>query len=284
MKEKKKMTTKIESLSRKVQTLQSKLASAKETALASTAPPPAAVASSSRSPSMAAPSPSQGSAKTTIPPKFIAVLNGAGQTRLSTSPQSHSRAVSGPSSSSGPTSMPRPRTPDRNMAAPAVFKLKTPEHIRQPVESPPSEPLPPPPSTTLIGKKRSAPDDNYDSARAQGFTADGAPFNPDRDRSDLTPRVRKQTRIGAGFTPVRNIMARTMGSPQVRDTELAMPADVTNSPGRASSSRLDSKAVVKKGWLGKMRGGSSTAAQNHSRQAGGHGTSRANVFERPRGP
>lgn len=274
------MTAKIESLSRKVQTLQSKLASAKEAALASTAPSQAAVASSSRSPSMPAPSPpNQGSAKLHIPPKFIAVLNGTGQPRLSTSPQSHSRA---PSTSSGPTSMPRPKTPDRNMAAPAVFKLKTPEHIRQQVE-PPSEPLPPPPSTTLIGKKRSAPDDNYDSARAQGFTADGAPFNPDRDRSDLTPRVRKQTRVGAGFTPVRNIMARTMGSPQVRDTEVAMPADVTNSPGRASSSRSDSKAVAKKGWLGKMRGGSATASQNHSRQAGSHSASRANVFERPRG-
>lgn len=145
-------------------------------------------------------------------------------------------------------------------------------------------PVPPPSSqsTTLIGKKRSAPDDNDDSAPAQVFTADGAPFYPERDRSDLTPRVRKQTRIGAGFTPVRNIMARTLASP-VRTAEAGMPADVTNSPTRASTAHLDPRGASKKGWLGKMKGGSSAASQSHSREAGGYGMSQSSVFERPRG-
>lgn len=263
LKEKKKLTSKIEALSRKVQNLQSKLAIAKESGQAPAEP--------------AASPPPPPSQPTIIPPvpQIPAILPRPRSTTISSTPTQRTPIMSQPAMPmapsnrvvSGPSSLPRPKTPERRIHP--VFKARTPErHL------PPTMPdsLP---STSSAGKKRRAPDDFEDghSMPPQAFTAESLPSD---GRENTTPRLRRALQsVHSGFTPVRHQAPRptiSLPSPKRAVTGGAKPppfiADVTNSP-RSLSGQKGSK----RSWLGKIRGVS-------SQTSGRTVYARAPVFER----
>ncbi|KAG5351698.1 hypothetical protein C0989_005211 [Termitomyces sp. Mn162] len=267
LKENKKLTSKVESLTRKVQTLQTKLAAAK----ASIPAPVEAPANPTSQPSIQPSSPvskdigdrprSVTLASSTAPsvsaappvPSISASLSSAPPHAPSSAPRKPSyRAVSGPSS------LPRPRTPEQIIVQhPPVFKAKTPE--RKPVSSPLSESA----SSSSIGKKRRAPDDFgvCESLAPQGFTTECVPSQELSENITTTPhRRRVLSGLQSGFTPVRNRSRPVISMPSpkrlmtMKTDERPSPiiADVTNSP-RGQSSK------TKRSWLGKIRGASSQA-------------------------
>ena len=246
LKEKKKLTTKVESLTRKVQNLQAKLAAARASGaaqppefqptlpaslpLTSPTPQPTSVPISSRPRSATVPS---------APPLYPPPIE-----TLSTSmtQNSSNRVVSGPSF------LPRPKTPERRTVTP-VFKARTPERQMQPEIAP----IPPAP---VIGKKRAAPDDfgAYGNLPAQIFTADG------EDIENKTPQERKvPNSLQSGFTPVRNQSSRPIvSSPRRGAPSRTSPfiSDLTNSPHHLVQMNPSSAKQSKRGWLGKIRGNS----------------------------
>jgi myosin protein heavy chain len=172
---------------------------------------------------------------------------------------------------SGPSSLPRPKTPERR-AQTAVFKAKTPEKRMTPARTPEA-----PPSSSAIGKKRRAPDDfeACESVPAQGFTADSLPRD---DMEHTTPRLRRDFQSGQGFTPLRHHAARPtipIPSPKRVLSNAGRPpiyiADVTNSP-RLASAPIPSTKEVKRSWLGRIRGAPSQLQVN--------GRTSSRVFER----
>ncbi len=303
LKEKKKLNSKIESLTRKVQNLQTKLNVATEAAKAVEHPP--AVASSPPapapppkaqavfSPSVLAPAPiitSASSSRTTSRQRVVTApafqLEDAAPIQLPPMPafrpktpeSSRMRIMSGPSFSS------RPKTPESQSRIPSlpVFKARTPERHRVPTttlsESSSS-------SSSLIGVKRRAPDDFDDcgSVPPQTFTADSAPLGQADDTisaQPTTPRLRKALQtMRTGFTPVRHTTRAGSASPRraTTGTNMAAPlphtiADVTNSP-RSSARHEPAKAAARKGWLGKIRTGPSQPRAFSTRQP---------VFDPPR--
>ncbi|THH21203.1 hypothetical protein EW146_g292 [Bondarzewia mesenterica] len=276
LKEKKKLTAKVESLNRKVQSLQNKLAAAKEATPKPKLPPqtpPAPPAALVHAP---APTPSRVSPPAPSAANVFTVSHarpGPSAPYSPSTPRFRSRMTPGPSALTRPkTPESRPPTPERPMS---VLRAKTPEQrqkLAQPDFSGPMQ------TTSSIGKKRPAPEDPDEYASVQGFTAEGA-LDPTRGIDSSPPRMRKNLRTG--FTPVRNTAARTMasfarGSP-ARMTDPAAISDVTNSPRSASRGELKAK----RGWLGRIRGGSASAAS--STQARILSSSRANIFERTSG-
>lgn len=249
LKDNKKLTTKVESLSRKVQNLQTKLAAAKASIPKTT--PDTIEAGPSTIISLAPPSAYQSRPRsgmlTNVPPMPpippIPTYAPSPSTRTPLS-----RAVSGPSS------LPRPKTPERRAAPPPVFKARTPERRTVSMILPDEMS-----SASTIGKKRRAPDDfeACESVPPQGFTADSL---PSKEVEQTTPRVRRVlTSIQSGFTPVRNQNPRpTVPIPSPKrfaTTESSSPliADVTNSPRQPAK-------TSKRSWLGKIRGVSTHAA------------------------
>ncbi|KAF8899077.1 hypothetical protein BD779DRAFT_58470 [Infundibulicybe gibba] len=248
MKENKKLSTKVESLSRKVTNLQTKLTAAKATAQMTNVSPPSVLAPANDLPRRRS---NNASSAPPIPPMPIFVNHAH-------SPGNYthmSRTVSGPSS------LARPKTPERGHPPP-VFKARTPEEQIVPD----SLEINSIPSTSSIGKKRRAPDDfeDYDSLPPQVFTAESVPGDC---MESTTPRARRVlSSIHSGFTPRRG---RLMASPKravTTGSTRASPviADVTNSPRSASQSAKSSK----RSWLGKIRGVSTetTGRQASSRQ------------------
>ncbi|KNZ80649.1 Cytospin-A [Termitomyces sp. J132] len=242
LKENKKLTSKVESLTRKVQTLQTKLAAAKASIPAPVEAPANPTSQPSIQPSTAPPVPSISASLSSAPPHAP-----------SSAPRKPSyRAVSGPSS------LPRPRTPEQIIVQhPPVFKAKTPE--RKPVSSPLSESA----SSSSIGKKRRAPDDFgvCESLAPQGFTTECVPSQELSENITTTPhRRRVLSGLQSGFTPVRNRSRPVISMPSpkrlmtMKTDERPSPiiADVTNSL-RGQSSK------TKRSWLGKIRGASSQA-------------------------
>ncbi|KAF8078964.1 hypothetical protein FPV67DRAFT_1467005 [Lyophyllum atratum] len=256
LKENKKLTTKVESLTRKVQNLQTKLAAAKASMSSPSNPIPAVQSSSAASASSSGSknviSRSRSNTLTNAPsaptippvpplPKYVTSLSTNAPSPASRTPLH--RAVSGPSSLS------RPKTPERRVAQPPpVFKARTPE--RRTISSP-LEALS---SSTIIACETLAP---------QGFTVDSLPSREVGEDNSTTPRVRRVlSGFQSGFTPVRNQARpmipipspkRLMMSASVRSSPVI--ADVTNSPRGRS-------AKGKGGWLGKIR---NTSSQTTSR-------------------
>ncbi|PPQ63832.1 hypothetical protein CVT24_009782 [Panaeolus cyanescens] len=252
MKEKKKLTTKVESLSRKVQNLQAKLAAAKAVAPvhappeSSSSPAPQTTQGETISATISRPRSVTHSSVPPVPP-IPAFAHNTPPSAVSRQPSS--RAVSGPSS------LPRPKTPEatRSTITP-VFKARTPErHI-----SPKPDPMP---SATVIGKKRAAPDDfeAYENIPTQAFTPDG------EDMDKRTPRVRRMlSSLQSGFTPVRNQMRPTANMPSPkRSPKRSQPprpspfmSDLTNSPFHVApvNPGPNSAKPSKRSWLGKIRG------------------------------
>ncbi|TFK41836.1 hypothetical protein BDQ12DRAFT_677245 [Crucibulum laeve] len=242
LKENKKLTTKVEALTRKVQNLQSKLTAAKATtskgvpdlhAAGSESIHPAVhvVHTDSRlhsSISASSPAPSISSHTSTMTEQFP------------------NRA------SSESSSLPRPKTPERRAVPPPVFKAPTPQKQNTPN---PELIL----STKVIGKKRRAPDDfeACESLPPQAFTAESVPQD---DVENKTPRVRRVlSSLQSGFTPIRHQSSRPIISPKRAAASSTISrtspfiSDVTNSPQGPSQSTKPSK----RSWLGKIRGASS---------------------------
>ena len=280
LKDKKKLNNKIDSLNRKVQILQTKLNVADEAAAKAPSPPPAlppkapvvfspsptftlAPAPIIPGPSSAftsRPTPSSRQRIVTAPASRSSPENAAPPpmpTYRPKTPDSRSRMMSGPSSSS------RPKTPESRSSHMPVFKARTPERHRAPTTTSAEAPN----SSSLIGVKRRAPDDFDDCGTVppQTFTADSAPSGLAAggltQAQPTTPRLRKALQnMKSGFTPIRHTTSRTgSASPRRATTGGSVPAplphtisDVTNSP-RAASHSETGKAVAKKGWLGKIK-------------------------------
>ncbi|KAJ7103250.1 hypothetical protein B0H15DRAFT_767432, partial [Mycena belliarum] len=228
LKNNKKLTAKVEALTRKVQNLQTKLAAAKASIPAPSVSPPVEAREYKPSPSAPVIPPTRQRSNTlsAIPP--VPPLP-------SHVPSSPVRALSNRIASG--SSLPRPKTPERR-APPPVFKAQTPERR--------SVPICPSPSAPVLGQKRRAPDDFEDvNVPAQGFTADSLPDE------NGTPRVRRVlSSLHSGFTPVRNVRAAISSPNRAQPALRSSPyiADVTNSP------RLGDTAKSKRSWLGKIRG------------------------------
>ncbi|KAJ7675328.1 hypothetical protein B0H17DRAFT_1207702 [Mycena rosella] len=240
LKNNKKLTTKVESLTRKVQNLQTKLAAAKASNPTPSVPPPVEAREYRASPTVPAiPPPRQRSnTLSAIPP--VPPLP-------SYAPSSPVRAPSNRVASG--SSLPRPKTPEQR-APPPVFKAQTPE--RRIVPTPPS------PSAPVLGQKRRAPDDFEDvNVPTQGFTPESLPDE------NGTPRVRRVLNsLHSGFTPVRQNVRAALSSPnRAPAAARGSPyiSDVTNSP------RLGDTAKSKRSWLGKIRGTSQPRLPAHSR-------------------
>jgi hypothetical protein len=256
LKEKKKLTTKIESLTRKLQSLQSKIAASK-----GPAPEPSVHKLISRPVSSASvtsmPRSNPTSSAPPIPPAYGP-----------RTPVSRNRVVSGPASLS------RSKTPERRPAQPAVFiKAVTPEKRATQAATPPQtiSDSTQVSTSTSVGKKRARPDE-FDDVRVpvQALYAD-------QERENVTPRLRRalhSVQARTGFTPVRQGKARTplaAASPSKRAT--VGIADVTNSPQSTTSQPVKGG---KRSWLGKIRGVSSTSQTSGTRTP----SSRHGVFER----
>lgn len=256
LKDKKKLTTKVDSLTRKVATLQAKLAAAKEVPR-------------DTNPRMVVSPPAQSSSSNYVSPLAASTIFPSPPTYTHDRVGQRSQAISN-RVVSGPASLARPKTPERRPAPPAVFKARTPERRAPPVSVPAVVADITPVSS--VGKKRARPDD-FDA----GTVPVQALYAEEPERENTTPRLRRalqSVQAHTGFTPARHSAPRNAqgtSSPARRATlGAAGMSDVTNSP-RAMGSQTTKSS--KRSWLGKIRGGSS---QTSSRTP----VSRASVFER----
>jgi len=243
LKEKKKLTTKIESLTRKVQILQTKVATAKA-GLPSSASEPIVSAGPAR------PSPKE-MTSTPVPPMPVR--------RETSTPVIRARVPSTPSS------VPRPKTPERRIAQPTVFRPRTPEPRRTPDPRPLPQSTSEPtlPSSSSSRRKRPAMEDHYTNIPPQGFDANSTPITNDSAETS-TPRLRKVSKsVHSGFTPVRNNSSNrptiALPSPRRKVDRTQAPrqafgiADVTNSPLRSAAQSIE-QPPTKRSWLTKIRG------------------------------
>ncbi|KAF8910137.1 hypothetical protein CPB84DRAFT_1937624 [Gymnopilus junonius] len=280
LKEKKKLTVKVESLNRKVQNLQAKLAAAKATSTATAPseplshspqaqapPPPSALLTTQSQTPQAASIPftrPRSATVTAVPPSRRSPSDTPQEVKRKSS--ASVRVVSGPSS------LPRPKTPERSRAVMPVFKNQTPERRLTEARTPDrrmteSGPLP---SAVVIGKKRAAPDDfeACENIPVQAFTADG------EDVENKTPRVRRMLNsLQSGFTPVRSQNTRpTVPMPSPRRsvahtrTSPHYISDLTNSPYQnvppMPVPTSSTKPSNKRSWLGKIRGTSQSVERS----------------------
>jgi len=263
MKENKSLKTKVESLTRKTQNLQTKLTAAKaslqtgekeesrrsppSTFTVSPSAPPVPQASTSRPRSTAG---SRATSPADVPaprPRYNTL-----STPTSTSPpadhtppvfDNRSRAVSGTSA------LPRPKTPERRSVLGPVFRAVSPKKKASDPDIP----------TPTAGKKRRTPDDFEDCANVppQAFTSDSLP-----EDSRETPRARRVlSSIQSGFTPVRNQSRPIIPLPSPKRSSVIQPMepDLSNPSHprtQSMSAQLDSKPS--KSWLGKIRGASTS--------------------------
>jgi hypothetical protein len=246
LKENKKLTSKVESLTRKVQNLQTKLAVAK-----ASAPRLESILPNDKAPPLAT---DTTPASTHTPPHAPSATSGVPSVPAHPPPATRAPSYRTPSVSS----LSRPKTPEvRAPTLSPVFKARTPEKRISSVTIPDATS-----SSTTAGKKRPAPDDFdvCESVPPQGFTTESLPSHePEKE----FPRVRRALgNLQSGFTPVRH-KARPLASPKrpvANSTRPSPPiADVTNSP-RATSQ------PSKRSWLGKIRGVSTQATGRDTRQ------------------
>ena len=261
LKEKKKLSTKVESLNRKVQNLQAKLAAAK--ASSNSLPSPSDIGLSQRSPQPntdLASSPSL-AATSQVPQNVSSAFSRPRSATASSAPHpTSSSSITPPSLKrkpserivSGPSHIIRPKTPEHSRTITPVFKARTPEHRVIPQADSML-------SAVVIGKKRSAPDDfeACENMPVQAFTADG------EDVENRTPRVRRVLNsLQSGFTPQRHQNTRQtapMPSPRRTAPPRSSPfiSDMTNTPDVVPAIPTSTtKQSNKRSWLGKIRGSS----------------------------
>ncbi|KAH9486241.1 hypothetical protein JR316_0000305 [Psilocybe cubensis] len=251
LKEKKKLSAKVETLNRKVQNLQAKLAAAKASV---SAPPELHIGTtppiSSRASTSAAETPQHAPAVISRPRSATVTATPSSSVRTPQEVASESRRKSLTRNTSGPSSLPRPKTPERSRAIAPVFKARTPERRI----APEADDLH---SEVVIGKKRAAPDDfeACENMPAQAFTPDG------EDVENKTPRVRRVLNsLQSGFTPVRHQRPTVpMPSPRRAAPARTPPtfiADLTNTPHMQPMPSSAKPSGSKRSWLGKIRGSS----------------------------
>ena len=234
-KEKKKLTAKVETLTRKVQGLQTKLAALRDAAPNQNPAQPIA-STAKQSPPIKEP-------VTAAPVQYIKLSSPVSS--VTPSSPSRSRARSGPSAPLGP------KAPDGGPTA-SVFRAKTPE----PAKASSSRLQDPLPTAIVVGKKRAAPDDGDETVPVQGFTSDGVLAT---ERNVVTPRRRKSPRTG--FTPVRNTTTHPLTTLSTEPAaQVAAPpiiSDVTNSPRGQPH-----EAKAKRSWLGTHKSRSTQSSNN----------------------
>jgi len=233
-KEKKKLLTKVESLNRKVQNLQAKLVAAKASNTAQQSAPQSQESTNQTPTSIGGPKSRIRAVTVAETPQPSHILRARSTSIRNPTPTQ--RIVSGPSS------LPKPKTPERNRTP--VFKARTPERLE----------VDRIPENTVIGKKRAAPDDfeAVENISAHAFLADG------KDAENRTPRVRRVlSSLQSSFTPNRN-SNRPLPSPKRPELPLgtAHMSDMTNSPFSHPPVPLSSPKPSKRSWLGKIRGAS----------------------------
>ncbi|KAF4573255.1 hypothetical protein EYR36_007766 [Pleurotus pulmonarius] len=269
LKDNKKLNSKVEALTRKVNNLQTKLAAAKATQPqaavepTSTTPPNISPKENALASSVRGKLPVAGSSTPTEsrelasstrrlrsvtepyhPPSTTPPMPPMpSQYAVAPSTRVLNRSVSGSSSA-----LPRAKTPERHANPLPVFKARTPEK--------PSLPVSTEASSSSAGKKRRAPDDFdiCENVPPQVFTADSLPSEEPESR---TPRVRRVLQsLHSGFTPVRQQAASRS------NLSLASPKRPTTGKSPSKSPRLSSMPVKpsKRSWLGKIRGASSQAS------------------------
>ena len=256
IKDEKKLSSKVEFLTKKVKTLQDKLAAASS----QDTTPKAMPLPSASQPDLAVRAQPTSVPYQPPPSRVLPVL-----------PDMPDFSAAGPSSSSaGPSSMGRRTLSPHDR--PPVFRARSPEPVRSPVFSAPTR-APPPleepftmstSTSSTVGVKRRAPDDfdDCDIVPAQTFTADSVPHGDGVN----TPRIRRALQsVRTGFTPVRHVKptpSHGPGSPSRRATTgPAIIADVTNSP------RSKSGQGAKRGWLGKIKSSGASSSRTSSRAA-----------------
>jgi myosin protein heavy chain len=254
LKEKKKLLTKVESLNRKVQNLQAKLAAAKASNVVQQSTPKiheSPVASSSNT--------NRISASAAVPesrPRAVTVAQIPSLQPQVPPTRTMSTRVPAQRIASGPSSLPRPKTPERNRTP--VFKARTPERLEVDLI----------PESTLIGKKRAAPDDfeGVENTPAHAFSADG------KDAENRTPRVRRVlSSLQSSFTPNRNSNRPPAPLPSPKRPDLPLGTahmyDMTNSPFSVPPIETSSAKPSKRSWLGKIRGASQAVGDKPSSNA-----------------
>jgi hypothetical protein len=265
LKEKKKLASKIESLSLKVLSLQQKLADAKAAKVTThddSCPPASRVI-----PQTAASSHLNSSTTTARQTIFSTGTSNPVTSVTSLSPDEIQGNTLG-SRVRATSALPRPKTPERK-AATSLFKLRTPEGSVLPSAS--SEPALSATSSgfpeTLLGKKR--PPEEFASLPAQGFTVESLPADP-TPLEGSTPRQRRVQQGHSGFTPNRHNSTRPtipLPSPR-RKAGLQRQkhiADVTNSPHFLIPIEAELTKPTKQTWLGKIRGAPSQPFARTSR-------------------
>jgi hypothetical protein len=244
-KEKKKLTSKVDALTRKAKALQEKIDRLEAGSQDSTpkALPTIAAAAPPGPPLLTPAAPAE-------PAYQVAMADvGPGSSRS----RSHT----------GPATISRPKTPE---AIKSLFRSRTPESRQPPLPALPQahlspaqpiESFPASSSSSSIGKKRRAPEDfeDHDSVPVQSFSVDSAPVG--RLEGAKTPRGSRRL----GFTPMRGGSSsrppppiQSTSPPRRAATSAAIIADVTNSPRSKSN-------VLKKGWLKVKPGGSQTSGR-----------------------
>ncbi|KAJ3867295.1 hypothetical protein EV359DRAFT_34772, partial [Lentinula novae-zelandiae] len=230
MKENKSLKTKVESLSRKVSNLQTKLVAAKATLPAPTieqripsTPSPASASTSSLSPSTSAPT----FASTSRP--LVSV----------------------------PSALTRPKTPERRNVLGPVLRAMSPKK-----DKPKTEPAP-----AAQSKKRRAPDDfeGYEIP-PQAFTVESLPGDGEKGSEHATPKIRRVlSNIQTGFTPARHQNRPTIPMPSPKRSNPVFIKSPPSLPDFSNSASLPSVGQPadgkKRSWLGKIRGASSATIQ-----------------------
>ncbi|KIK70616.1 hypothetical protein GYMLUDRAFT_32660 [Collybiopsis luxurians FD-317 M1] len=264
MKENKSLKTKVESLTRKVNNLQTKLAAAKAT-LPAPAPVeqriPSASSAASTIPSSSIPSSSSSSPPTSVSSSVAPVSRPRSNTMVGTSATSRPEHVSPPVPDrlnrvvSGPSALPRPKTPERRTVLGPVFKAMSPKKDKSKAEP-----------SAAQNKKRRAPDDfeGYE-VPPQVFTADSLPGDNERIPEHSTPKVRRVlSSIQTGFTPARHQNRPVIPMPSPKRAEpasmkvlaSASTPDFTNNPFAPAPAAAPPTDGKKRSWLGKIRGAS----------------------------
>ncbi|KAL0576713.1 hypothetical protein V5O48_005280 [Marasmius crinis-equi] len=253
LKENKKLTTKVESLTRKVQNLQTKLAAAKASAASpsdkrdksNSPPPPVAPPPAIQSPHVAPVPVSRPRSNTS---SSATIVSPTGQ-----QPGEALNAQQGRSRTHSVASILRPKTPEKGVFSLPVFRgSASPKRRSAEIVDAPAN------------RKRSAPEDfeSGDRMPAQGFGSEGLPEETRNTRESSTPRVRRVlSNIQSGFTPVRN--RTTTGAAPPPPVVLAPKEPAPRAVSMAAVPlQLDSRAPKRgTGWLGKIRGASSHAGR-----------------------
>ncbi|KAF5368578.1 hypothetical protein D9758_002180 [Tetrapyrgos nigripes] len=154
---------------------------------------------------------------------------------------------------SGPSALPRPKTPERKGFLQPVFRAMSPKKK----DSDPDLPA------QTAGKKRRTPEDFEDceSVPPQAFTSDSLP-----EDTSTTPKARRVlTSIQSGFTPVRNQTRPIVPLPSPKRFSLAQ-APEPDFPMSHSNPRVQSMShpdmKPSKSWLGKIRGASAATSRS----------------------